>query len=1151
MIRCKSLPLRRPPKSCLCCSDRLKGRLVALRWFVVVHFVIVSSVSAQDPATIGQFSSVMVWPWMAVHAHMLPTGKVVWWPSYGDGDNPTLWDPSTNSNTAATRSGGNPFCSGHSFLANGQLFVAGGHLDNWVGLPNAYTYNALNDTWTRLPDMNNGRWYPTSTTLPNGDVLVISGTIDSNTLNVEPQVWQTATASWRNLTTAHLAVPFYPFMFVAPNGKMFWAGPSQTTRYLDVAGTGAWSSVGDNNYGTRNWGSAVMYDDGKVMVTGGSPCDFYDTSCVTYPTATAEIMDLNSPTPTWSYTGSMVTGGRKLFNATLLPDGKVLVTGGTRGTEDPNSYPSNPAYESEMWDPATGTWATMASLTTIRSYHSIAVLLPDGRVLSAGGEFGRTSAEIYSPPYLFNGLRPTITSAPTTVAYGQQFFVGTPDATSISKVTLIALSAVTHGFNMGQRISRPLFSQTTGGLNVTAPSNPNAMPPGYYMLFILNSNGVPSVAKMVQINGPTSTPTPTPTPTATSTPTPIPTPDPTPTPNPSPTATATPTGTATATATATPTPTPTPMPGGLCSRSLTIDHTKVPSTQTNFPVLVSLSGTEFKTLGNGGHVANANGYDIGFYSDSGGTTKLKWEMEKYDGAAGTVVAWVKIPSASSSSDTVFYMFYGDTGISTDQSDPTAVWDSHYLGVYHYPDGSTLSLKDSTAHGNDWTMTGTVSAASGQIDGCASFPNNASNRLTKSAAIVSGYPITVEALVKCPSDVTTEQEVASLWSSAGSGTGYDVGHWLGVANGEAWVLSGDNNNWVIAWKSGVNANTWTHIAGVWLNDNSRTAYLNGSAGTTNTTNRTVTSIDRASVGCYQGFGYSGVNPFNGLIDELRFSDVARSAGWLLASSNNQLDPGMFITVGTESCPSPSPTPTASPTPTTTATFTPTPTPRPTQSSTPTATPATPTPTPSDTPTPTPSNTPTLTPTTTPTPTASPTPSSTPTATATPTPTSTPTPQAPTNLTATAASSSEIDLAWTDNSNNETGFKIERVTNGHSFSQIATVGANVVTYSNTNLSPRTLYHYRVRAYNGGGNSVYSNVASATTYASSTPTPTPTPSPASTSTPTATSTATPTPTATATATATATPTSTPVPESDSDCNPGPDCDAYIDADFSMHCS
>ena len=121
--------------------------------------------------------------------------------------------------------------------------------------------------------MNNGRWYPTNTTLPNGDVLVASGWINTQQgVNVEPQVWQTATASWRNLSTAHLALPFYPFMFVAPNGKVFCAGPSQTSRYLDTSGSGAWSVVANSNYGVRNWGSAVMYDIGKVLMMGGSPC---------------------------------------------------------------------------------------------------------------------------------------------------------------------------------------------------------------------------------------------------------------------------------------------------------------------------------------------------------------------------------------------------------------------------------------------------------------------------------------------------------------------------------------------------------------------------------------------------------------------------------------------------------------------------------------------------------------------------------------------------------------------------------------------------------------------------------------------------------------------------------------------------------------
>jgi hypothetical protein len=422
----------------------------------------------------------------------------MWWPGFTIGDNPTLWDPSTGTNTPLAKAGANIFCSGHAFLPDGTLLVAGGHISDYVGIPNTSKYDPFSGSWTRLPDMNNGRWYPTNTTLATGDVLVTSGWIDTQTgVNVEPQVWQTATSSWRNLTAAHLALPFYPFMFVAPNGKVFCAGPSQTSRYLDPSGSGAWSVVANSNYGVRNWGSAVMYDTGKILLVGGSPCIPYPgTSCTTTPTATAEIIDLTAANPSWQYTAPMA-GPRKLHNATLLPDGKVLVTGGSRGSEDPNTKPTNPAYESELWDPATGTWTTVASIATIRTYHSVALLLPDGRVLSAGGTWGgipgtqgtAPSAEVYSPPYLFNGSRPTIASAPANIPYGQSFFVGTPDATNISKVTLLALPSVTHSFNMSQRIIRPSFSLATGGLNVTAPSNANLAPPGYYMLFILNGRG--------------------------------------------------------------------------------------------------------------------------------------------------------------------------------------------------------------------------------------------------------------------------------------------------------------------------------------------------------------------------------------------------------------------------------------------------------------------------------------------------------------------------------------------------------------------------------------------------------------------------------------------------------------------------------------
>ena len=225
-------------------------------------------------------------------------------------------------------------------------------------------------------------------------------------------------------------------------------------------GTGAWSAGPGRRYGIRPDGTAVMYDDGKVLVIGGGKRG-------AVPTNTAEILDLMSPVPAWQYTSPM-QNARRHANATLLPDGKVLVTGGSRSSE--NNVAAGAILPAELWDPATGAWTTMASLTNPRIYHSTAVLLPDGRVLTAGGSkptglsFGLNNAQIYSPPYLFQGTRPVIGAAPASVGYGTTFVVGTTDARSIAKVRLIKLSSVTHSFNMGQRIATLNFRPTEDGL---------------------------------------------------------------------------------------------------------------------------------------------------------------------------------------------------------------------------------------------------------------------------------------------------------------------------------------------------------------------------------------------------------------------------------------------------------------------------------------------------------------------------------------------------------------------------------------------------------------------------------------------------------------------------------------------------------------
>ena len=459
---------------------------------------------AQTSVT-GQWSAVQTWPQTGLgrvptHAMVLPTGKVFYYSSYSDGTTPHFWDPATNAVTAAPLPGYNIFCSGHSFFPDGKLFVTGGHIDDYVGYIHASIYDPFANTWTQVPDMNAGRWYPTNTTLANGDVLVVSGTIhgpsSSQVYNDTPQVYQRASNSWRTLSSAVLHLQLYPFMFLAPNGKVFAAGWNPETRYIDPSGTGSWSFVANSIHGWRNYGSAVMYDVGKIMLVGG------DGDGTRATTNTAEVIDLNAATPAWKSVASMAHA-RRQQNATVLPDGTVLVNGGTSASGFDN--PAGAVYAAELWSPATNTWTTLASAARYRGYHSFALLLPDGRVLTGGsqqtaaGAANDANAEVFSPPYLFKGTRPSITSAPTSVSYGQTALIGTGDP--IAKVSWIRLSAVTHAFNQEQRFIPLSFTPGTGGINVTFPSSANISPPGYYMLFLLNSAGVPSVAKIINIGG--------------------------------------------------------------------------------------------------------------------------------------------------------------------------------------------------------------------------------------------------------------------------------------------------------------------------------------------------------------------------------------------------------------------------------------------------------------------------------------------------------------------------------------------------------------------------------------------------------------------------------------------------------------------------
>ena len=221
----------------------------------------------------------------------------------------------------------NLFCSGHTFLPDGRLFAMGGHVDlDYFG---AGDINFFAETpspgWETQPNaMNAGRWYPSVINLPNEEILVVSGTIAGSTnIDPMPQVWKTNEGGgFRDLTTALRTLKTYPKIFVAPNGRVVSVGSEQLTSYLDTSGTGKWSNGPRRAYGNRNYGAAVLYDDGKILIAGGA------TTNSAVPTATAEVLDLNAAKPAWRYTQPMANA-RKHCTATLLPDGTVLVTGGS------------------------------------------------------------------------------------------------------------------------------------------------------------------------------------------------------------------------------------------------------------------------------------------------------------------------------------------------------------------------------------------------------------------------------------------------------------------------------------------------------------------------------------------------------------------------------------------------------------------------------------------------------------------------------------------------------------------------------------------------------------------------------------------------------------------------------------------------------
>jgi len=451
-----------------------------------------------------------------IHVALLHTGNVLI--VAGSGNYPpdkdfeaALWNPQTGIITTQPV-GWDMFCEGHAVLPDGRVFIAGGTIqyDPFFGQPRTSIYDPANNTFTDQQNMAHGRWYPTTTVLSDGRVMVFSGTDENGNTNISVEIY-TVGSGFGPAMDAPFTPPLYPRLHLLPNGTVFYSGSTPTSSIFNPSNNTWTTNVATTNYGgTRTYGSSILLPltptngyKPKVMIFGGGNPS----------TKTTEIIDLSVANPQWVY-GPNMSQPRIEMDATMLPNGKILASGGSLNDEDTNTASRN----ADMYDPATNTFSPAGTDAYDRLYHSVTLLMPDATVWVAGGNPVRGTyeehMEIYSPPYLFNpdgslATRPSITGAPGSFGYGSVFQVQTPDAANISTVVLMRNGSSTHAFDMDQRYVGLSFTAGSGSLTVTGPPNSNIAPPGYYMMFVLNTAGVPSVAAMVQITSSGSVQTPT------------------------------------------------------------------------------------------------------------------------------------------------------------------------------------------------------------------------------------------------------------------------------------------------------------------------------------------------------------------------------------------------------------------------------------------------------------------------------------------------------------------------------------------------------------------------------------------------------------------------------------------------------------------
>jgi plastocyanin len=448
---------------------------------------------------------------LAVHAALLRTGKILFFA--GSGNDPdklaahdmrsVVWDYERGGFHRPTTPI-DVFCAGHAFLPDGKLLVAGGTEkyakkkdDPFFGLKSSWLFDPILEEWIRVGDMAGGRWYPSLVTRGDGSVIAVSGTSSTGDNNRVPEVYRSS-LNWSARPASTFDWPLFPQLFLLRSGNLFYSGGNMGGGVLSPGIVGLPSNKFTKvappagfDLAHRNQAFSVLLppaQDHRVMIMGGGMPGIDKVY----------IADL-SGVPAWK-AAKRLHHARAHALGVVLPDRTVLVTGGSVMSEDVTTA----TLESEIYNPTTKTWTLAAKSTVPRVYHGVALLLPDARVITAGSNPNQKDdelrLELYHPPYLFRGPRPFIEQAPSAVYYGDTITLESPQANDIKWVELVHPGATTHSSDTSQRlVDMPFKREGFCRIKAHVPKEPNLAPPGWYMLFVTNRQGVPSIAKWVHL----------------------------------------------------------------------------------------------------------------------------------------------------------------------------------------------------------------------------------------------------------------------------------------------------------------------------------------------------------------------------------------------------------------------------------------------------------------------------------------------------------------------------------------------------------------------------------------------------------------------------------------------------------------------------